>query len=186
MHLGKYYLLGDLVALPAGDGGALALRDLFGLDPGHQGADTPGLLLAIPDWDLLAGLPAELLAVDLGHLDTPHLGDIGALLAGEAAALTVSGLLTVSPGDVLAFLLLNSLALPLIDILAVFPGHLTALLLGLLGALLGGDVTAHLLVVNLLTDLAGHRGADLGVDCVAFPLVSGGALLAGNVLKYTL
>merc|ERR1719486_1596754 len=125
------YLLRDLVALPAGDGGALALRDLLGLDPGHQGADTPGLLLAVPDWDLLAGLAAELLAVDLGHLDSPHLGDIRALLAGEAAALTVSGLLAVGPGDVLAFLLLDSLALPLIDILALLPGHLTALLLGL-------------------------------------------------------
>merc|ERR1719312_2020067 len=47
-------LLGDLVALPAGDGGALALRHLLGLDPGHQGADTPRLLLAVPDWNLLA------------------------------------------------------------------------------------------------------------------------------------
>ena len=65
-------------------------------------------------------------------------------------------------------------------------GHLAALLLGLLGALLGGDVTADLLVVDLLADLAGHGGADLGVDGVTLPLVSGGALLAGNVLKYTL
>merc|ERR1711910_307315 len=138
------HLLGDLVALSTGDGGALALRDLLGLDPGHQGADTPRLLLAVLDRDLLAGLAAELLAVDLRHLDTPHLGDIGALLAGEAAALTVSGLLAVGPGDVLAFLLLHSLALPLIDILAPLPGHLAALLLGLLGTLLGGDVTAHL------------------------------------------
>merc|ERR1719341_1601721 len=40
-------LLGDLVAFPAGDSGALALGDLLGLDPGHQGADTPGLLLAV-------------------------------------------------------------------------------------------------------------------------------------------
>ena len=65
----------------------------------------------------------------------------------------------------------------------MLPGHLAALLLGLLGALLGGDVTAYLLVVDLLADLAGHGGADLGVDGVAFPLVIGGALLAGNVLK---
>merc|ERR1719312_1533458 len=49
-------LLRDLVALSAGDGGALALGDLLGLDPGHQGADTPGLLLAVPDRNLLAGL----------------------------------------------------------------------------------------------------------------------------------
>merc|ERR1719486_544713 len=82
------HLLGDLVALPAGDGGALALRDLLGLDPGHQGADTPGLLLAVLDGNLLAGLAAQLLAVDLRHLDTPHLGDIRALLSGEATALT--------------------------------------------------------------------------------------------------
>merc|ERR1719486_565543 len=176
------HLLGDLVALPAGDDGALALRDLLGLDPGHQGADTPGLLLAVPDWDLLAGLAAELLAVDLGHLDTPHLGDIGALLSGEATALTVSSLLAVSPWDVLAFLFLHSVALPLIDILALLPGHLTALLLGRLGALLGDDVTAHLRVVDLLTDLAGHGLADLGVDSVALPLIGGGALLAGTFL----
>merc|ERR1719418_522817 len=175
------HLLGDLVALSAGDGRALALRDLLGLDPGHQGADTPRLLLAVLDGNLLAGLAAELLAVDLGHLDTPHLGDIGTLLAGEAAALTISGLLAVGPRDVLALLLLDSLALPLIDILALLPRHLTALLLGLLGALLGGDVTAHLRVVNLLTDLAGHGLADLGVDGVAFPLMGSGALLAGNV-----
>merc|ERR1711910_58468 len=63
----------------------------------------------------------------------------------------------------------------------MLPGHLAALLLGLLGALLGGEVTAHLLVVDLLADLAGHGGADLSVDGVTFPVVSGGALLAGNV-----
>ena len=62
-------------------------------------------------------------------------------------------------------------------------GHLAALLLGLLGALLGCDITAHLLIVDLLADLAGHGGADLGVDSVTLPLIGGGALLAGNVLK---
>merc|ERR1719154_583732 len=97
-------LLGNLVALPACDSGALALRDFLGLDPGHQGADTPGLLLAVPDGNLLAGLAVELLAVDLRHLDTSHLGDIGALLAREAVALTLGDCLTVSLGDVLAFL----------------------------------------------------------------------------------
>jgi len=179
-------LLGNLVTLPAGDGGAFALGDLLCLDPGHQGADTPGLLLAVPDWDLLARLAAELLAVDLGHLDASHLGDIGALLSGEAAALTVSSLLAVSPWDVLAFLFLHSVALPLIDILALLPGHLAALLLGLLRALLGSDVTAHLGVVDLLTDLAGHGVADLGVDSVAFLLISSGALLAGDVPAFLL
>ena len=90
----------------------------------------------------------------------------------------------------LALLLLDCVALPLIDLLAMLLGHPTALLLGLLGALLGGDVAAHLLVVDLLADLVGHGGADLGVDGVdgvdgvTLPLVSGGALLAGNILKY--
>ena len=107
-------------------------------------------------------------------------------MARELAALTLGDLLAVSPGDVLALFLLDSVALPLVDLLAVLPGNLAALLLGLLGALLGCDVTAHLRVVNLLTDLAGHRLADLGVDGVAFPLVSGGALLTGNVLKCAL
>ena len=65
----------------------------------------------------------------------------------------------------------------------MLPGHLAALLLGLLGALLGGDVTADLLVVNLLADLAGYGGADLGVDGVTFPIVVSGALLTGNVLN---
>merc|ERR1719500_2082648 len=37
-----------------------------------------------------------------------------------------------------------------------FTRGLATLLLGLLRALLGGDVTADLLVVNLLADLAGH------------------------------
>merc|ERR1712218_120040 len=123
------HLLGDLVALPAGDGGALALRDLLGLDPGHQGADTPGLLLAVLDRDLLAGLAAELLAVNLGHLDTPHLGDIRALLTRELAALTLGDLLAVGPGYILTFLLLDSLALPFIDDLALGLGPGGALLL---------------------------------------------------------
>merc|ERR1711936_332946 len=41
-------LFGDLVAFPTANSRASALRTLLGLDPGHQGADTPGLLLAIP------------------------------------------------------------------------------------------------------------------------------------------
>merc|ERR1719341_185847 len=147
----------------------------------HQGADTPGLLLAVPDGNLQAGLAVELLAVDLGHLDTSHLGDVGALLTGELAALTLGDILAVCPGDVLAFLLLHSLALPLIDVTADLLGDLATLLLGLLRALLGGDVTADLGVVNLLTHLAGHRVADLSVDSVAFLLVRSGALLTGNI-----
>merc|ERR1719446_707289 len=122
------HLLWDLVALPAGDGGALAFGDLLGLDPGHQGADTPRLLLAVPDGNLLAGLAVQLLAVNLGHLGAPHLGDIRALLAGELAALTLGDSLTVSLGDVLAFLLLHSLALPLIDVVADLLRDLATLL----------------------------------------------------------
>jgi len=174
-------LLGDLVAFSASDSGALALRDLLGLDPGHQGADTSGLLLAVPNRDLLAGLAVELLAVDLGHLDASHLRDIGALLAREAVALTLRDGLTVGPGDVLAFLPFDSLALPLIDILALLNRNLATLLLGLLRALLGPDLTADLRVVNLLAHLAGHRVADLGVDSIAFPLVGSRALLTRNI-----
>merc|ERR1719312_1893329 len=94
-------LLGDLVALPAGDGGALALRDLLGLDPWHQGADTPGLLLAVPDRNFLAGLTVQLLAVNLRHLDAPHLRDVGAFLTREAVALTLGDSLTVGLGHIL-------------------------------------------------------------------------------------
>merc|ERR1719446_232750 len=100
-------LLGDLVAFPAGDGGALALGDLLGLDPWHQGADTPRLLLAVPDGNLLAGLTVQLLAVNLGHLNASHLWDVGALLTGEAVTLTLGDSLAVSLGNVLAFLPLS-------------------------------------------------------------------------------
>merc|ERR1719489_114676 len=179
-------LLGNLVTLPAGDSRALTLGDLLGLDPGHQGANTPGLLLAVPDGNLLAGLAVELLAVDLRHLDASHLRDIRALLARKAVALTLGDGLTVSLGDVLAFFSLHSLALPLIDILTLLNRDLATLLLGLLRALLGGDVTADLRVVNLLAHLAGHRVADLGVDSVALPLVRSGALLTRNIPAFLL
>merc|ERR1739843_51732 len=117
----------NLVALPAGDGRALTLRDLLRLDPRHQRADTPRLLLAVSDGNILAGLTIQLLAVDLGHLDTSQLGDIGALLTRELATLTLRDILAVSLWDVLAFLLLDSLALPLVDIIAVLLGYLAAL-----------------------------------------------------------
>merc|ERR1711885_120788 len=47
-------LFRDIVADFTRSGNVIA--DLLGLDPGHQGADTPGLLLAVPDGNLLAGL----------------------------------------------------------------------------------------------------------------------------------
>ena len=59
-------------------------------------------------------------------------------------ALTLGDSLAVCLGNVLAFLPLHSLALPLIDILTLLNRDLSALLLGLLRALLGGDVTADL------------------------------------------
>ena len=114
------HLLGDLVALPAGDSGALTLRDLLGLDPGHQGADTPGFLLAVPDGNLLAGLAVQLLAVDLRHLGAPHLRNVGALLTGELATLTLRDSLTVSLGNVLAFLPWNLSG----DIVTLLAGNL--------------------------------------------------------------
>merc|ERR1711971_897699 len=179
-------LLWGLVAFPAGDSGALTLGDLLGLDPRHQRTDTPGLLLTVPNGNLLARLTVQLLTVDLGHLDTSHLGDVRALLARKAMALTLGDCLTVSLGNVLAFFSLHSLALPLIDILTLLNWDLAALLLGLLRALLGGDVTADLGVVNLLAHLAGHGVADLGVDSVAFSLVRSGALLTGNIPAFLL
>ena len=91
-----------------------------------------------------------------------------ALLARGGPALTLGDLVALCPGHVLTLLPLQSLALPLIHVLALLPGHLPALLLGLL-------LTVLLAKVAL--------GADLLVDGVTFPLVGGGALLAGDILK---
>ena len=64
------YLFGNLVADPAVDRLALALIHLLGVDLGHEGAVAPGLLLAVSDGDVLAGLAVQLLAINLRHLDT--------------------------------------------------------------------------------------------------------------------
>ena len=40
------------------------------MDLGHEAAVPSGLLLAVPDGNLLAGLTVQLLAVNLGNLDT--------------------------------------------------------------------------------------------------------------------
>ena len=122
----KSYLLGDLVAFPAVDSGALALRDLLGLDPGHQGAEASSLGLAVLDGDLLARLAIHLLAVHLGHLGASQLGLVVALLLGEGPALPLGDLVALGPGHVLALLPLHSLALPLTDLLALLSGHLPA------------------------------------------------------------
>ena len=52
----------------------LAVIDLLGVSPGHEGADAAGLGLAVLDGHLLARLPVQLLAVHLRHLDTSQLG----------------------------------------------------------------------------------------------------------------
>ena len=54
--------------------GTLAVVDLLGVGPGHEGADAARLGLAVLDGHLLARLPVQLLAVNLRHLDTPQLG----------------------------------------------------------------------------------------------------------------
>merc|ERR1719452_152933 len=144
----------------------LAVADLLGAGLGHEGADAAGLGLAVLDGHLLARLPVQLLAVHFGHLDTPQLGLVAALLLGEGPALPLGDLVALAPGDIRAFLPFHSLALPLIDLLALLSWHLPALLLGLLRAL-------------LLTKVA--LGADLGVDSVTLPLVGGGALLTGDI-----
>ena len=181
----KSYLLGDLVAFPAGDSGALALGDLLGLDPGHQyqGAEASSLGLAVLDGDLLARLAVHLLAVHLRHLGAPQLGLVVALLLGEGPALPLVDLVALRPGHVLALLPLNSLTLAVIDLLALLPGHLLADLLGHGGALLGDDVAADLGVVDLLTQALGDGLALLRVDSLALALGHSAALLAGNILK---
>merc|ERR1719291_1204098 len=50
-------LLGDLLADWPGDGGTLAVGHLLGLGLGDQRANSPGLVLAVTDGDLLARLP---------------------------------------------------------------------------------------------------------------------------------
>ena len=178
----KSHLLGDLVAFPACDSRALALRDLLGLDPGHQGADSPGFGLTVLDGNLLAGLAVHLLAVHLGHLTAPQLRLVMALLAGEGPALPLADVVALGPGHVLALLLLHGLALAVIDLRALLPGHLLANLLGHGGALLGDDVAADLGVVNLLAQALGHGPALLGVDSLTLALSHSAALLAGNIL----
>ena len=95
------------------------------------------------------------------------LGDISTLLLGERATLPVGGLGALGPGNSLAFLLLDSLALPLLNLGAFFLGNVLAFL--------GSDVTAHLLVVNFLADLLGHR--------VAFLTINSLALATRNILQ---
>ena len=85
-----------------------------------------------------------------------ELRNICTFLLGEAATLSVGDFIALSSGNSLAFFFLDSFALPLLD--------LSAFLLGNVFTLLGPDVSTHLLVVDLLTDLLSHRVALLTVD----------------------
>ena len=68
------YLLGNWVADLSEVVSTLAVVDLLGVGPGHEGADAARLGLAVLDGHLLARLPVQLLAVNLGQLDTSQLG----------------------------------------------------------------------------------------------------------------
>merc|ERR1719348_1412393 len=123
--------------------------------------------------DLGARLSAQHLTVNLRHLDTLELGNITALLFREAAALSVRGLGTLGSGNSLAFFLLYSIALPLLDIVTLFLWHVPALL--------GSDITALLLIVNLLADLSCHGITFLAVNGFAFLAVDSVTLTAGHI-----
>merc|ERR1719474_2163312 len=99
------------------------------------------------------------MAFNLWHLDTLELWDIRALLFRKAATLPVGDFRALSPWNSLAIFFLNSLALPLLDLSAFFLGHILALL--------GPDVTANLVAVNLLADLFGYRVALLAINSLA-------------------
>ena len=94
--------------------------------------------------------------IDLSYLYTLELRNICTFLLGEAATLSVGDFIALSSGNSLAFFLLDSFALPLLDLSAFFLGNVFTLL--------GPDVSTHLLVVDLLTDLLSHRVALLTVD----------------------
>ena len=102
----------------------------------------------------------------------------------EAAALSVRGLGTLGSGNSLAFFLLYSIALPLLNIVALLLGHILALLLGHVPAFLGSDITALLLVVDLLADLSCYGITFLAIDSFAFLAVDSVTLTAGHILKF--
>ena len=189
----KHYLSGDWAALLVGDNRALLLVDLLGADAWNQTANTESSWAAVLDRNLLTGLSVGHLAVNLGHLATLEFRNISTFLSGEGATLSGGRFGALSSRNVLAFFLLDSLALPVLnigtflsgDIATFFLGNVLAFLFGDVTALLGWNIPALLGVVDLLTDLAGHGGADLGVDGVTFPIVVSGALLTGNVLNKT-
>ena len=77
-------------------------------------------------------------------------------MLGEAATLSVGSFGALSSWNSLAFFLLHGLALPLLDIVALFLWYILALL--------GGHITALLLVMNLLADLFGNWVAFLAIN----------------------
>merc|ERR1719462_629302 len=162
------------------------VRDFLSVDLRDKGADTSCLLLTVPRWDLGARLSAQHLTVNLWHLDALELGHIIALLFGEAAALSVGGLGTLGSRNSLAFFLLYSIALPLLDIVALLLGHALALLLGHVPAFFGSDITALLLVVDLLADLSCYGITFLAIDSFAFLAVDSLTLLLVDYLTLSL
>jgi len=150
-------LSGNLVADLSGGGGALLLRDIRGLGPGHSGARLAGHRAT-----LLTGLLAARFGVAIPGAD---------LLVPGLALLLLHG-----P----ALLLLDSLCHRLLDILALGLGDIVALLLVLSPAFLSGVIhsaaalrvlgPALLLVVSLLNRLG--DGAALPVLNIATTLLS--------------
>ena len=74
--------------------------------------------------------------------------------------------------------------MPLLDIVALFLGHVLALLLGHVPAFLGSDITALLLVVDLLADPSCYVITFLAIDSFAFLAVDSVALTVGHILKF--
>jgi len=166
---GSVEVIADLLADWSTDlsavGGALALNNVPGLDPGNKVTHLPLPLLAVLLGNILAGLSGEHLAVNLGHLGTLEVGDINTLLLGEGATLSLSSLRALGPGGGGTFLFVNSLTFLLRNITTLLSGNITAFLLrnittlflGNLATLLINHISALLGIVNLLTDLSGHR-----------------------------
>merc|ERR1719309_1655235 len=114
-----------------------------------------------------------LLAFDLWYLDALELWNISALLFRKAAALPVGDFRALGPWNSLAFFFLHSVTQPLLNLSAFFLGYILALL--------GPDVTANLVVVNLLADLFGHRVALLAINSLALATWNIPAFLLRNL-----
>merc|ERR1719322_720597 len=136
------------------------ITNFLGKNLWNKRANTSRFLLAVSCGYLGTGLSAEHLTVNLGNLDTLELGHISAFLLGEASTLPVRSLRAFGPWNSLALFLLHGLTLPLVDLVALLLGHVPALL--------GGNIAALLLVVNLLADLLSHWVTFFSVNSFAF------------------